>query len=225
MSIDDDLMGWLGVQGVQIRRRIRILMLLDAADYAVISPISIPRFHALAFLADVLSPIYHFAPLSRRILKRRAGPYFPDLQWEIDRLIGLSLVSPHELTPISDNQETYVSSALVLERERSAELLQHVYSESEFRSQRDFFRELAGALSNIQDEDLDAATQLDVTWGAGHKGAVIDYAEWRAKNYSAMSVNHIEEVATQALGEHGGKLLPSAKVNLYVQYLRRAVNG
>lgn len=225
MNIDDDLMGWLGMQGVQIRRRIRILMLLDAADYAVISPIPIPRFHAFAFLADVLSPIYHFAPLAGRILKRRAGPYFPDLQWEIDRLIGLSLVSPHELTPVIENQGTYVSGALVLERQRSEELLQRVYSEPEFQSHRDFFRELAGALSNIEDADLDAATQLDVTWGAGHRGAIIDYAEWRAKNYSAMSADHIEEVATQALGRHGGKLLPSAKINLYVQYLRRAVNG
>ena len=225
MNIDDDLKEWLRVKGVQIRRRIRILMLLDAADYAVISPIPIPRFHALAFLADVLSPIYHFVPLSGRILKRKAGPYFPDLQWEIDRLIGLNLVSPYGLTQVIENEKTYMSGALALERKRSVLLLQHIYSESEFRSHRDFFRELAGALSNIQDEDLDAATQLDVTWEAGHKGAVIDYAEWRAKNYSAMSANHIEEVATQALGEHGGKLLPSAKVNLYVQYLRRAVNG
>ena len=62
MSIYEDLTGWLGVGGVQIRRRIRILMLLDAADYAVISPIPIPRFHALAFLADVLSPIYTIRP-------------------------------------------------------------------------------------------------------------------------------------------------------------------
>ena len=225
MSIDGDLTGWLGVKGVQIRRRIRILMLLDAADYAVISPIPIPRFHALAFLADVLSPIYDFVPLTGKILKRRNRPYFPDLQWEVDRLIGLNLVSPCELMPIVETAGAYVNASLLLERERSAAVLDLVHAEPEFQSHRDFFRELAGALSNIEDADLDAATQSDVTWGAGHKGAVIDYAEWRAKNYSAMSADRIEEVAIQALGGRGAQLSPGAKINLYVQYLRRAVNG
>ena len=225
MSIDEDLTGWLGAEGVQIRRRIRILMLLDAADYAVISPVPIPRFHALAFLSDVLSPIYHFVPLSGRILKRRAGPYFPDLQWEIDRLIGLNLVAPHELMPIIDTKGAYVSAALSLERQRSATLLEFVHSEPQFKSHRDFFRELSGALSNIEDADLDAATQSDVTWGAGYKGAVIDYAEWRAKNYSVMGADRIEEVAAQALGGRGAQLSPGAKISLYVQYLKRAVNG
>jgi len=99
-----------------------------------------------------------------------------------------------------------------------------VNAEREFQSLRDFFRELAGALSHIEDAGLDAATQSDVTWEAGHKGAVIDYAEWRAKNFSTMSAERIEEVATQALGGRGAKLSPGAKINLYVQYMRRAAN-
>ena len=225
MSLDDGLSDWIGAEGVQIRRRIRILMLLDAADYAVISPITIPRFHALAFLADVLSPLYHFVPLSGRILKRRARPYFPDLQWEVDRLIGLSLVVPHGLTPVIATTEAYVSARLSLERHRSARLLELVYSQPEFQPHRNFFRELSGALSNLEDADLDAATQSDVTWGAGSEGTVIDYAEWRPNNYSVMSADRIEEIAAHVLGDRGGRLSPGAKVSLYVQYLKRAVNA
>ena len=123
MRIYEDLTGWLGVEGIHIRQRIRILMLLDAADYAVISPIPIPRFHALAFLADVLSPVYKFAPLTSRILKRRAGPYFPDLQWQIDRLIGLNLVTPHKLTPNIGTEGACVNAALSLERQYSRSFL------------------------------------------------------------------------------------------------------
>ena len=118
-----------------------------------------------------------------------------------------------------------MSAALSLERQCSAPLLKLIHSEPEFQSYRGFFRELAGALSNIEDADLDAATQSDVTWASGHGGAVIDYAEWRAKNYSEMSTDRIEEIATQALGGRGAQLLPGAKINLYVQYLRRVVNG
>ena len=225
MSSQDNLTEWLNVQGIQVRRRIRVLMLLDAVDYAVISPISIPRLHTLAFLADILSPIYEFAPVKGRILKRREYPYFPDLQWEIDRLIGLHLVVPSDLSAVIEPAGAHVNAALSLERHRTKPLLALVHSDQAFLRQRSYFRELAGALSNIADTELDAATRSDVTWGAGHKGSLIDYAEWRAQNYSAMSADRIEEIATQAFGQEGAKLSPGAKVSLYVQYLRRAVNG
>ena len=96
---------------------------------------------------------------------------------------------------------------------------------TEFAVLRDYFRELAGALSNIQDAELDAVTKLDVTWDSGHAGAVIDYAEWRAKNYSALGANKIEELAVQPFGDGQARLSPIAKVNLYVKYLKRAAHG
>ena len=200
-------------------------MLLDATDYAVISPIPIFRFHALAYLADVLSPIYDFPTISGSILKRRSFPYFPELQWEVGRLIGLNLVMPLELTPVIQISRAYVDFSITLDRQRSEPLLDAVYAHPQFCSLRDYFRELAGALSNINDIDLDNATKLDVTWDSGHMGAVIDYAEWRAQNYSTLGADTIEEIAVQALGERATHLSPAAKVNLYVSYLRRAANA
>lgn len=225
MSTHTELSIWIGAQGLHVRRRVRILMLLDASDYAVISPIPIFRFHALAFLADVLSPIYDFPPMSGRILKRRSSPYFPDLQWEIDRLIGLNMVTPLEVSPVIKASRAYLHLSLALERGRAAPLLDMVYLEPSFCSLRDYFRELAGALSNIDDADLDGATKLDATWESGHMGAVIDYAEWRAKNYSTLGADRIEEIAVQTFGDQGAQLSPAAKVNLYVRYLKRAINA
>ena len=200
-------------------------MLLDAADYAVISPIPLPRFHALAFLADVLSPIYHFVPLSGRIMKRRTGPYYPDLQWEVDRLIGLNLVAPHSLQPVIEDFSAHINATIALQRPYAHDLLQLIYSDQQFSQYKEFFRELAGALSNIDDQELDAATHADATWSAGHAGAVIDYAEWRASNYSSMSTKRLEDMTAESLGIHSITLSPGAKLNLYAQFLRRAVDG
>ena len=61
-----------------------------------------------------------------------------------------------------------------------------------------------------------------MTWGTGHQGAVIDYAEWRAKNYSELSVGRLEELARNGLAGVEIDLSPGAKVSLYVQYLKRA---
>ena len=225
MTVDTDLAEWLGSKGLQVRRRVRVLMLLDAVDYAVLAPISVQRFHTLAFLADVLSPIFSLVPMSRKILKRRSLPYFPDLQWEVDRLIGLNLVTSLDLAPVVEKSTAYVTFSLALNRTRSSPVLDVAYSHDEFSVLRDYFRELAGALSNIQDTELDAVARLDVTWDSGHAGAVIDYAEWRAQNYSTMGADRIEELAVQAFGDGKAQLTPTAKVNLYVKYLKRAANG
>lgn len=225
MTIDAELTDWFGSQGLQVRRRIRVLMLLDAADYAVISPISGQRFHTFAFLADVLSPIYNFRPTSSRILKRRLIPYFPDLQWEVDRLIGLDLIAPTDLTPVIESSRAYVTLSLSLHRLRATPVLEVVYSHHEFSVLRDYFRELAGALSNVQDSELDHATRQDMTWNSGHMGSLIDYAEWRAQNYSILGANKIEEFVARSLGDHNTRLSPLAKVTLYVKYLRRAAYG
>lgn len=225
MTVDSDLREWLGSQGLQVRRRVRVLMLLDAVDYAVLAPISVQRFHTLAYLADVLSPIFDLVPMSGKILKRRSFPYFPDLQWEIDRLIGLDLVIPFDLTPVVEESKAFITFSLALQRPRSSPVLDIAYSQDEFSLLRDYFRELAGAMSNIQDAELDAVTRLDVTWDSGHSGAVIDYAEWRAQNYSSLGADRIEQLAVQVFGDKEAELSPTAKVNLYFKYLRRTANG
>lgn len=225
MTVDANLDEWLGSEGLQVRRRVRVLMLLDAVDYAVLAPISVQRFHTFAFLADVLSPIFQFASISGRILKRRSFPYFPDLQWELDRLIGLDLVTTIDMAPVVEESQAYITFSLALQRARSSPVLDVVYSQDEFSVLRAYFRELAGALSNIQDIELDDVTRLDVTWDSGHAGTVIDYAEWRAQNYSTLGADKIEELAVRKFGNGEARLSPTAKVNLYVKYLQRVANG
>lgn len=221
----DELDGWLASSGAHVRRRVRLLMLLDAADYAVISPMTTARLHAFAYLADVLSPIYDLLALNGVVLKRRIGPYFPQLQWEIDRLIGLGLVEVTELRPVFEVSDAYVDASYCLYRQAAEPILRVAYEDQAFIALRDFFRELAEALGGVPDSDLDATTQADVTWETGHTGNVIDYAEWRARNYSKLSAERIEELTRAKFGQNGLELSPGAKVNLYVQYLRRSAHG
>ena len=200
-------------------------MLLDAADYAVISPVNTPRLHAFAFLADVLSPIYDLTSLSGAALKRRVGPYFPELQWELDRLVGQGLVEVTGLRPVVEPSGANLDASFSLRRTAAEALLGITYQDDSFLRLREFFRDLAGALGAVPENDLDATTQADVTWDSGHAGALIDYAEYRRRNYSEVSAQRIEELAQERLGQAGLTLSPGAKVNLYVHYLRRAAHA
>lgn len=220
-----DLATWTDAVGAQVRRRVRLLMLLDAADYAVISPVTTARLHAFAFLTDVLSPIYGLTSLSGVIYKRRIGPYFPELQWELDRLVGYGMVEVSDLVPVVEVAHPYLDASYSLMRQNAKAALDTAQEEENFIRLRDFFRELAAALGRVPDDDLDATTQSDVTWNTGHAGTVIDYAEWKARNYSDLSAERLEELASAQFGKDGIELSPGAKVSLYVQYLRRAANG
>lgn len=222
---EPDLDHWMHDASTKVRRRVRLLMLLDAADYAGNSPLSVSRLHAFAFLADVLSPLYDLTALSGRIMKRRIGPYFPDLQWELDRLIGQGLVDVSDLRPIVEVATAYLDARYSLNRRLALPLLKAALEDSELSRLQDFFRQLAGALGAVPEDDLDAAAQADVTWESGHSGAIIDYAEWRAKNYSRLSAERIEEIARDQVLASDLKLSPGTKVSLYVQYLRRAANA
>lgn len=219
------LLEWAKGPGNHVQRRVRLLMLLDAADYAVISPIATSRLHALAYLADVLSPIYDLTSFAGRILKRRIGPYFPELQWEVDRLVGFGMVDVTALTSTIEETIAYIDAEFSLNRKASAHLLAQVYRQPEFLHLRDFFREVASALGHVPEQELDAATQADVTWESGHAGTVIDYTEWKSRNFSQMSAERLEELASEQVGLSGLELSPGAKVNLYVHYLRRAAHA
>lgn len=222
---DQILLDWAGGPGGHVQRRVRLLMLLDAADYAVIAPISTSRLHAFAFLADVLSPIYDLTSFAGHILKRRVGPYFPELQWELDRLVGFGMVDMLTLTPTIEETIAFVEAEFSLNRASAANVLTQVYDQHEFVRLREFFRELASALGQVPEKDLEATTQADVTWDTGHAGAIIDYAEWKLRNYSQLSAERLEHLAGKQVGVSRIDLSPGAKVNLYVRYLRRAANG
>ena len=70
------------------RRQARILTLLDSATEAGLAPIGIIPFHAFAYLANVLAPVWDMPAMDGKILKRLGGPFYPVLQRDLDRLVG-----------------------------------------------------------------------------------------------------------------------------------------
>ena len=77
---------------------------MDACDRSGLLPISKTRFHRLLFLSNCLAELFDAQPPAKRVLKNEHGPYYPDAQWAVDRLIamGMLLIKRVELTT-SDN--------------------------------------------------------------------------------------------------------------------------
>lgn len=205
-----------------IRRQVRVLVLLSAAGKAGLVPLPVMQLHVAAYLADALSPIWNLQPLNDTVWKRPGGPFYPDLQHEIDRLVGRGLIVVADYGHIHIQDEGYrIRSSYQLNLELAAPVLSYIDDFQEERLVSQFAGELMLALSGLTDEQIENAFRQDATYSYKWTGRdnVIDFSE-KDRNYSAAAANYI------------GSLLPSGaeasqgeKLHLYVRHLRSRLSG
>ena len=207
-----------------IRRRVRIVMLLDAARHAGMTPMPILRLHAVAYLANVLAPVWRLEAHDGKLLKRRGGPFYPILQRDLDRLTGMGVVC---LTGLRHEEEApgrwrlegsydlnYRFAEPVLALLRTVSHDEHLT--------RTYVQELLLALSSLSDDDLDTAMKEDATYSDPlvAEGNVIDFAEWSTTNWTASAAERFGEILPSR-----DRTTPGEKLHLYVAHLHRRLHG
>lgn len=205
-----------------LRRQVRVVMLLNAAEAAGLVPLRILRLHTFAYLSNVLAPVWDMPVLNGRVLKRRGGPFYPDLQQDLDRLVGKGVVTISNVSHVQDESKRWrLEGAYRLNREFADPILDALGSFPEERKLGTFIVELGYALSALSDEELDRAVSEDATYSDPMVSIdnVIDFADWRERNYSANAAEKFDRVIP------GGNATPGEKLHLYVRHLRRRING
>jgi hypothetical protein len=205
-----------------LRRQVRLVMLLDAAEGAGLLPLKILRLHAFAYLSNVLAPVWDMPVLDGRILKRRGGPFYPDLQQDLDRLVGRGVAVISGVGHIQDEAKRWrLEGAYRLNRKFADPILEALSQFPEERRLGSFILELSYALSALSDDELDRAFSEDATYSDPMVTIdnVIDFADWRERNYSANAADKFENVIP------GGNATPGEKLHLYVRHLQRRING
>ena len=208
-----------------MQRRVRIVLILNASREAGIEPLSARRLHLIAYLCNVLSPVWDldsFVGAARRvdgaILKRGSGPFYPDMQSELDRLVGMGVALVERIRyPEVDEGKLRLEGEYRLNAERAKPIVTYLQALREEGVAAKSIRELVLALSSLTDEEIDRAAREDATYSDTTVGIdnVIDFGEWLDKNYSSAA-------ATRA-GELIGSGVPpgaSEKLHLYVRHLR-----
>lgn len=157
-----------------VRQRARILLLLDAAERAGITPLAGARLHALAYLSDVLSPVWGLPPFDGKVLKLEGGPHYPDIQQELDKLVVQGLVEianlrylerPNGGARIDGEYSLNFSSEhlLPLLASLGAETPEEALDSRDVTAHR-FLVDLATALSTLPNDEIDAAASVDATY-------------------------------------------------------------
>lgn len=199
---------------VSRQQAVRVLVLLDALAQAGVVPTPARALHELAYLANVLSPVFDLAPFDAKLLKRSSGPYYPELQQGIDRLVGRGLVDARnvEYRIVEEEKRYRVVASYRLRRPLvNAALTRHVdvYPEEAL-----FLRELASAYSVLSDAQLGIAALQDARYAdtSVDLNDVIDFGEYESptRNFSRN--------AALAFAP-GRRLEPAERLYLYLDHL------
>lgn len=219
----------------KLKRRCRVLLLLDAAEQVGIAPLPSARLHAFAYLADVLSPVWELVPFNGKVYKSEGGPRYPDLQDEIDSLVVLGLIEATNLIyepRARGGARISGSYGLNFDSEHLEPIFgtlgARTVEEAVDPADRNFHAylvELAGALATLPEDEVELATHVDVTYRArAELHNVIDFAEWvedeRAANPSWQTAERFQAFLPKA-----SKILSGEKLYLYAAYLGRVMHG
>ena len=82
--------------------RMWLLILLDASERIGIAPLSARRLHRLVYLANAMAPVYDLLTPDGYLLKYKRGPFFPEVQWDIDRVCAQGLAEASNLKTLKD---------------------------------------------------------------------------------------------------------------------------
>ena len=206
-----------------IRRRVRLVALLEASREAGIEPLPTLRLHLIAYLANVLSPVWDMPSVDGSVLKRSGGPFYPDLQNDLDRLVGLGVVRVENLRHQRIDDDRYrLDGSYRLNPELAEPILTYLNAMPEEAAAARFVRELVLALSALSDEEIDRAITEDATYANPKVGNdnVIDFGEWLSANYSAAAAEKVGDLVPT-----GAVVGASEKVHLYVRHLRKRLQG
>lgn len=200
-------------------RRVHVLLLLDAAEQADLTPLTSEQLHRIAFLANCLSPVYDVPIMDGEILKYPRGPFYPDLQWDVDRLVFMGLAELSQVRYERDRHGWWFSAMYALSP-RGVSFVEKVVNEiTSARKRHDFYLEVAGAYATLGDEGRDEAALQDANFrnkNVSMKG-LIDYSPL-GRNFSVQAVETFTDFMPPAVG-----LSRRDKLYLYFRYLNRMV--
>jgi hypothetical protein len=214
---------WGAEHYVSVQRRVRLLTLFRAASDVGLDPLPIGSVHALAYLTDALSPVWHLPPLDATLLKRVRRPFFPALQRDLDALIGRGLVEVVRFAYVSadDGHGWQLEADFRLMPDAALTVLTAAQQFGEQVSRATFAREVVYAASGLGAEGVDSIPLLDATYSNPlvDVGGVVDVGPG-GTNATAEAA-----LAFVALAGESRRLSEPELVHLYVRHLYARMVG
>lgn len=202
----------------QLERSVRVLALLDALARAGVDPVPLRVLHELAYLANVLAPVFDLEPFNASLLKRRGGPYYPELQDTVDELIGKGMVEAEEIRYVLVEEEGRyrLDANYRLNYDLAASAVLRYRNLFGTDGETTFIDELAAAYSTLSDDQLGRVVAYDAKYADADVDVndVIDFGQWKS------SANNFSRNAALSFRPQE-KLQPAERLYMYLEQVQR----
>lgn len=203
---------------VDVRRRLRLLAVLDAAEEVGLTPLPLLDLHTVGYFADALSPVWDLRIVEAQRLKRFDGPMSPRLQAEIDHLVGRGLVVPSDVAYVATRDGgRRLEARYALNHELAARVLETAAMHEGTARQLHFAKEVVFALSALGGMSPSDASSHDAAYGdpVVDTGDLLDLArDGSTENRTARVALRFGELMRDQV-----RLSESELIHLYVRAL------
>ncbi|WP_186047069.1 hypothetical protein [Burkholderia gladioli] len=198
-------------------QRFWILSLLRGIETAGLAPLPLKEVNALAYLANAVAPCFDLEPIAYTVLKEREGPLYPELIWNIDRLVGMGLVRVSNLILTGAS----VKSASYSITERGLDII------TQCRGASKRFDNVSGALHSValafsrHPNSMENRSLLAYDGNYANSryglGDVVDFGAWDDENSTSDAIEAVKSETWDQV-----QLPTTMAVNLYADYLASA---
>lgn len=205
-----------------MRRRMRVIAILDGAEPAGLVPLSAVHLHTIAYFADALAPVWDLRIVDAQLLKRKGSPMSPLLQADVDHLVGRGIVEASEVHHEKDEDGDWrLSANYALNRVLAGPILEEIQRHPETDSELRFVRELVLAFSAIGPSGLGSVAKSDASYGdiMVDVGGMVDIAtDSSERNLSARVAFRFKDLMDREVA-----LSPAEMTHYYVRELQKRI--
>lgn len=191
-----------------------LVFLMGAARKAGLLPISKGLFHRIIYLSNCLAPLFETSPTTATIVKYRRGPFYPKLQWYLDRLAVLGVLKVRDLEYVTDEHGVWME-AFYFTNGTTRHVIDTCTQIQYGRKIEEYLTEMIFAIASISKRNWNSAALHDATYGEAGKteGAFIDFSD-PADNLSAQTAHAFRTVLPEGI-----VISPKEEMFLYLRFL------
>lgn len=204
------------INTAQVHARVWVLIALDACDRAGLLPIGKTRLHRMVFLSNCLAELYQATPPAKRVLKYKRGPFYPDVQWQLDRLSAMGLVRVANLLIAKDHHGPWMDADYSITL-AGIETTKTIRETPVGKSTGQYIDEIVFAFARISGRRLDEVALNELNYAAPGvaEGALITF-ENQLSNLAIQKAHEFERQAPDALAKRARE-----QIQLYLRYVDR----
>jgi hypothetical protein len=192
--------------------RVWVTFLVAACDRVGLTPFSKRRLHRLVFLSNCLAPLFEATPTSAHIVKYKRGPFYPRIQWELDRLATMGVLDISNLAYIRDEKGWWVNAEYDI-GPLAESVVKHCRRVVYGARLEEYLTEVAAGFASLAGESLDEIALKDENYERPGSGGdqFIDFSRTE-KNFSLQTAQAFQTVLPS-------ELVPTRKEELFL-YMR-----